>query len=980
MTDLRDLSGSALTIEYWFKGSALKAAVSQESNAGFIISAYNNMHVLSNDGGKDNGIQVGSVEDGNWHHVAMTWKKNTQNGFKSYVDGILVAQRDSSNVPLPDINTFVIIASLNRESDFVNGSLDDIRIWEVERAIDDINQYKTKRLIGNENGLIAYYNFNEPGTSFANKSGSGSAVMVNMIQSSLRPNTELNLSHPEGDFCVKLDGIDDYIEFNAPIPMGTSTLFTIELWLKTSVDQNQPLLSAVNESGENIVFMDISESGIQSKVGSKTFISENDITDNNWHHVALVDDGIRLKLYIDGNIQASESRQSEIPDELTFTVGRSFTQPFQYFNGKIDAIRIWQDSRISEEIEETYARKLSGVESDIIVSIQMDKAQMNLENDVPGAPDAVLKNSDEYAFVSNPLLNLMSVLPGNYILTLNGVGEYLTTADTVPLTGFTIEMWARRNSIDNEGTLISQSNDALQVRFDSNNVISFNLESSSLTATASTSFTEWHHIACVFNSDSMKMYLYLNGQKVSETTTGVRYSQDDPILLGKASTQSFFDGAIDEVRIWKLPRSPLQIQDNYQHNLRGSESGLIIHYRFDTPGVTSELDTAGDATNGVFTNIDLANWSENIWFDMQRPSPGNFALYFNGQNSFVKVADIQSLRLDTYTVEAWIKPEMTDNKSGIWGKPGSNYQMWLTDQASMSHQYNNSSSDHAEVNTPEDRIPLNAWTHLAITNDGTTAKIYINASLEAERLVNGTLNVFNTPFFIGVNPDSGIGNYYKGFMDDLRLWRTARTEADIQQHYQRKIRGNEDDLVAWWNFDYPDEAEVLDTSIHQLHGIANGILYQQYEDSDLTFNHPASGELALNTTGDSGHVETSDHISFINKSFTISFWAKRNQINTDGFLFGQGSQDIAQGLYIGFRESNTFTFSITGDHLNTPKIYTDNDWHHYACVYDHETSKRLIYRDGSIAAENFVSTPYTGKGKLWLGAAPMYPQQSFSGR
>ncbi|KPA15190.1 protein containing Laminin G, subdomain 2, partial [Candidatus Magnetomorum sp. HK-1] len=980
VTDLRDLSGSALTIEYWFKGSALKSAVSQESTTGFIISAYNSQHVLSNDGGKENGIAVGNVEDGNWHHLAMTWKKNTQNGFKSYVDGSLVAQRDSSNVPLPDINTSVIIASLNRDSEFVNGSLDEIRIWEVERTIDEINQYKNKRLIGNENGLLAYYNFNEPGTSFGNKAGSGSAVMVNMLQSSLRPNTEISLSHPEGDFCIKLVGLDDYISFNTPIDMGDNTGFTIETWFKTDVSKNQPLMSALNSTNEEVLSIEIQESGFQCKVLSQSINADCEVTDNTWHHFALVDDGIRLKLYLDGSLIISEPRLSDMPEYLTMTAGRGSIEPYTFFNGKMDAIRLWQNPRTSDEILQTYYRKLSGVESGIIVCLQMDQATLALDNCVPGSTDAVLNNSDEYAFVSNPELNLMSVLPGNYVLSLNGVGEYLTTSDTVALTSFTIEMWVLQNNINQEETLISQSNDALNISFKTDNTLFFTLESTVLTATNSTPFTDWNHIACVYKQESMKMYIYINGQLSSETSASLKYNQDDPMLIGKASTQSFFNGLIDEIRIWNLARSPQQIKDNYQNNLRGSEPGLLVHYRFDTPGAATELDNSGHDISGVFTNIDLSNWSENIWFNMQRPSSGNFALYFDGISSFAKVSDIEPLRLKTYTVEVWIKPESNTIKSGVLGKPGSNYQMWLTDNASISHQFNNSSSDHADVNTPEDRIPYDQWTHVAITNDGTTAKIYINAILESEKSVNGTINVFNTPLFIGVNPDSGIGNYYKGLMDDLRLWQTARTESDIAKHYQRKIRGNEDDLVAWWNFDQPDEKHLLDASINQYHGVANSIKYNKYYDSDISFENPAPGELALNTSGDLGHVETGDNISFINKSFTISFWAKRNEVSKDDFILGQGTDDIAKGLYIGFRESNTFTFSFTGDHLNTPKIFKDKDWHHYACVYDHETQQRYIYRDGTLAAENLVSAPYLGTGNIWIAAAPMYADKSFSGR
>ncbi len=43
------------------------------------------------------------VADGAWHHVAMTWKQNTTNGMRSYLDGVLVEQKTHVvQQPAPD--------------------------------------------------------------------------------------------------------------------------------------------------------------------------------------------------------------------------------------------------------------------------------------------------------------------------------------------------------------------------------------------------------------------------------------------------------------------------------------------------------------------------------------------------------------------------------------------------------------------------------------------------------------------------------------------------------------------------------------------------------------------------------------------------------------------------------------------------------------------------------------------------------------
>src|SRR5689334_20333554 len=65
---LKDLSGDEITIGYWFRGNSIQSAVRQQSG-GFIIAGWNNLHVVSNDGGTG-GNSVGTgYNDGNWHHI-----------------------------------------------------------------------------------------------------------------------------------------------------------------------------------------------------------------------------------------------------------------------------------------------------------------------------------------------------------------------------------------------------------------------------------------------------------------------------------------------------------------------------------------------------------------------------------------------------------------------------------------------------------------------------------------------------------------------------------------------------------------------------------------------------------------------------------------------------------------------------------------------------------------------------------------------
>jgi hypothetical protein len=125
---------------------------------------------------------------------------------------------------------------------------------------------------------------------------------------------------------------------------------------------------------------------------------------------------------------------------------------------------------------------------------------------------------------------------------------------------------------------------------------------------------------------------------------------------------------------------------------------------------------------------------------------------------------------------------------------------------------------------------------------------------------------------------------------------------------------------------------------------------------------------ALNFDGSNDHA-TVNGINIANQSFTIECWAKANAINRDNILAGQGPIGNNTGLHIGFRPNNVFTFAFYNNDLNTSTTYTDNNWHHWACVYSIEGTVRTrsIYRDGQLVAQDNPSANFQGSGTFYIG-------------
>ena len=161
--------GTAITIEFWFKGNVFQSPVRIQSDQGYIVAGWgenNPTYIISTDGGTLEGISPGSestIEDGNWHHCAMVWQKNTVNGFNAYLDGKIVSSRTSADVDLPPFSNAVgYLGSYLGTDEYINGTLDEVRIWNVARSAEEIRQNMCKSFfLGDVNGLLLSYNFNQ---------------------------------------------------------------------------------------------------------------------------------------------------------------------------------------------------------------------------------------------------------------------------------------------------------------------------------------------------------------------------------------------------------------------------------------------------------------------------------------------------------------------------------------------------------------------------------------------------------------------------------------------------------------------------------------------------------------------------------------------------------------------------------------------------------------------------------------------------
>lgn len=94
-----------------------------------------------------------------WIHFAMAWDGTEVLG---YVNGVLVAHKDhGSNAQTMLKTTQSVITIGGYDPAYFAGYIDEFRVWKVTRTADQIKATMSKGLLGNEDGLVAYYKFNE---------------------------------------------------------------------------------------------------------------------------------------------------------------------------------------------------------------------------------------------------------------------------------------------------------------------------------------------------------------------------------------------------------------------------------------------------------------------------------------------------------------------------------------------------------------------------------------------------------------------------------------------------------------------------------------------------------------------------------------------------------------------------------------------------------------------------------------------------
>ncbi len=234
--------------------------------------------------------------------------------------------------------------------------------------------------------------------------------------------------------------------------------------------------------------------------------------------------------------------------------------------------------------------------------------------------------------------------------------------------------------------------------------------------------------------------------------------------------------------------------------------------------------------------------------------PPTRALLFDGVGGHVRIPDDGTFNFnvnESFTIETWFSYSGSDRSPRLiskLAKPGTQERP-IDLGLQRSGRVFFTMSDGANVaRVMSQRGDLNddTWHHVACVHDATarSLRLYVDGVEEASTSTAALGDVTNTSdVFIGGN---GPGTWYGGQMDELRIWKVARSATQISTMRTVPLQGDENGLVGYWPMDAFSGATITDFA-----GVAQ---YGTFVDGVYRTNNVAPLDACVDTDTDGNFV------------------------------------------------------------------------------------------------------------------------------
>ncbi len=441
----------------------------------------------------------------------------------------------------------------------------------------------------------------------------------------------------------------------------------------------------------------------------------------------------------------------------------------------------------------------------------------------------------------------------------------------------------------------------------------------------------------------------------------------------------------EQIEETEVPEQIEETEDDTS-NIRSAASmngyrGLVAHWKFDgdlKDSTTFKNDgEAVGGKNGV-TFVDSVNGK---------------GVKLDGK-SYISVKDSASLDLSNeFSFSFWVYKEDMRKKDNMEGgvpyiiknnEPYEDFPYGVYEWWEMTPGLTFCDEDGARDVHSEKQVDIQKWSFITITYDGSTMKIYIDKELVKSELVSTSLINSSQPLYIGFGHFMTVDNYFKGVLDDMKIYNIALSYAEVEELYDEtasKSPGKElinkpHKLVAYYKF----ENDLKDLSGNKNDGTAVKANNFKYVDG-------VAGK-AIKFSGAS-YIEVKDNDSLdLDRGFTFGMWIYKDKSTKNQPIFSKygeshNKKDCSYSLidWNDGQRLSLFNFENDGNYnefdTELSNDMLDGKWFYYTATYngkaDDENSSSdantvKLYINGKLmGTHEFNGDISNSSGPLWIG-------------
>jgi hypothetical protein len=307
--------------------------------------------------------------------------------------------------------------------------------------------------------------------------------------------------------------------------------------------------------------------------------------------------------------------------------------------------------------------------------------------------------------------------------------------------------------------------------------------------------------------------LYVNGTAVGNNTDITLH----PSSLGPTSQDwlgrsefgdPYFHGAFDDFNIYNSALTPAQVAAMATGTTPGN--GNVADYTFNEATGAAAADSSGNGQNATIVSPPP---SAGATGPRVAGEIGN-AVQLNGDGEYVQLPNGIVSGLHDFTISTWVNPTANLPWSRIFDfGNGTNDFMFMTLSAGGGPLIFSDATptNGGQTLTAPGRLPLNTWSHVAVTLSGTTGTLYIDG-----KAVATNSNMVVNPSSLGVTTQNWIGHsqfpadpFLDAAVDDFNIYSRALSASEIAA-----LAGGQPGAgdVADYKFDEASGATAIDSS------------------------------------------------------------------------------------------------------------------------------------------------------------------------